>query len=142
MRYLASVMRFVVIAIIYIILYRIVKTMYLDLRAVKSKDENEDVDYAIELMDCPESIDIIKGSVYPVHSTISIGRNEDNSVIIDDPYISNHHASIYVRDEKLYIRDMNSTNGTFKNGKKVRNEEELADGDVLRMGRLVFKVMG
>ncbi len=142
MRYLASIMRFVVIIIIYLIIYRIIKTMYLDLRASKNKVEDEEVDYAIELMDCPESIDIIKGSVYPVHSIINIGRKEDNNVAIDDPFISNHHASLYVNDERLFIKDMNSTNGTFKNGKKVRNEEELADGDVLNIGRLVFKVIG
>lgn len=142
MKYLASIMRFVVIVIIYVIIYRIIKTMYLDLRASKNKVEDEETDYAIELMDCPESIDIIKGSVYPVHSIINIGRKEDNNVAIDDPFISNHHASLYVKDERLFIKDMNSTNGTFKNGKKVRNEEELADGDVLKIGRLVFKVIG
>ena len=142
MRYLASVMRFVVIVIMYIILYRIVKTMYLDLRYVKNKDDEEEVDYAIELMDCPESIDIIKGSVYPVHSEINIGRKEDNNVAIDDPFISNYHASLYIKDERLFIKDMNSTNATFKNGKKLRNEEELVNGDVLKIGRLVFKVIG
>lgn len=142
MSYLAKVMRFVVIVIMYIILYRILKTMYLDLRYVKDKEEEEEVDFAIELMDCPESIDIIRGSVYPVHSEISIGRKEDNIVAIDDPFISNYHASLFVKEERLFIKDMNSTNGTFKNGKMVRNEEELADGDVLKIGRLVFKVIG
>lgn len=116
--------------------------MYLDLRYVKDKEEEEEVDFAIELMDCPESIDIIRGSVYPVHSEISIGRKEDNIVAIDDPFISNYHASLFVKEERLFIKDMNSTNGTFKNGKMVRNEEELADGDVLKIGRLVFKVIG
>lgn len=141
MRSLASVLKYVVIIIIYVVLYRIIKTMYLDLRNVKNKEE-EKVDYAIELSDCPESIDIIKGSVYPVHSVINIGRKEDNNVVIDDPFISNHHASIYVVDDRLFIRDMNSTNGTFKNGVKVTEEEELADGDELKIGRLVFKVIG
>lgn len=141
MRYLASVMKFVVIAIIYIILYRIVKTMYLDLRAVRNKEE-ENVDYAIELTDCPDSIDIIRGSVYPVRSAINIGRGEDNQVAVNDPFISNHHASIYIKDDRLFIKDMNSTNGTYKNGIKVNNEEELSDGDVIKIGRLVFKVIG
>lgn len=141
MRYLASVMKFAVIAIIYIILYRIVKTMYLDLRAVRNKEE-ENVDYAIELTDCPDSIDIIRGSVYPVRSAINIGRGEDNQVAVNDPFISNHHASIYIKDDRLFIKDMNSTNGTYKNGIKVNNEEELSDGDVIKIGRLVFKVIG
>lgn len=141
MRSLASVLKFGVIIIIYVILYRIVKTMYLDLRAVKHK-EGEEVDYAIELADCPESIDIIKGSVYPVHSQINIGRKDDNNVAIDDPFISNHHASVYLKNDRLFIRDMNSTNGTYKNGIKVNEEEELVDGDVIKIGRLVFKVIG
>lgn len=142
MRYLGSIMKFVVIFIIYIILYRIMKTMYLDLRSVKNKEEVEGVDYAIELTDCPESIDIIRGSVYPIHSLINIGRGEDNQVAVNDPFISNHHASIYVKDDRLFIRDMNSTNGTYKNGIKVNNEAELYNGDILKIGRLVFKVIG
>lgn len=142
MRYLGSIMKFVVIFIIYIILYRIMKTMYLDFRSVKNKEEVEDVDFAIELTDCPESIDIIRGSVYPIHSLINIGRGEDNQVAVNDPFISNHHASIYVKDDRLFIRDMNSTNGTYKNGIKVNNEAELYNGDILKIGRLVFKVIG
>ncbi len=141
MRSIVSILKFGVIIIIYIILYRIVKTMYLDLRAVRSREE-EKSDYAIELVDCPESIDIIKGSVYPINSVINIGRKEDNNVAIDDPFISSHHASVYTRDNRLYIKDMNSTNGTYKNGIKVSDEEEIADGDEIKIGRLVFKVIG
>lgn len=141
MRSIASILKFGVIIIIYVILYRIVKTMYLDLRAVKSREDNKS-DYAIELTDCPESIDIIKGSVYPIHSVVNIGRKEDNNVAIDDPFISSHHASVYIRDNRLYIKDMNSTNGTYKNGIKVSDEEEIADGDEIKIGRLVFKVIG
>lgn len=142
MRYLASILRFPVIVIIFIIIYRIIKTMYLDLRVVKSKEEEEKVNYAIELTDCPESIDIIRGSVYPVRSVINIGRKEDNEVAVNDPFISNHHASIFIKDDRLFVKDMKSTNGTYKNGVKVCNEEELFDGDVLKIGRLVFKVIG
>lgn len=141
MRSIASILKFGVIVIIYVILYRIVKTMYLDLRAVKNRS-GEKVDYAIELTDCPESIDIIKGSVYPIHTVINIGRKEDNNVAIDDPFISNHHASVYIKDNRLFIKDMNSTNGTYKNGIKVSDEEEITDGDVIKIGRLVFKVIG
>lgn len=142
MRYLASVTKYGVIVVIYIVLYRIIKTMYLDLRAVKGRDEEEKTGYAIELVDCPDSIDIRKGSVYPISSAVNIGRKEDNEIAVNDPFISSHHASIYMENDRLFIRDIGSTNGTFKNGIRIKNEAELFNGDILKIGRLVFKVIG
>lgn len=141
MRYLASVMRFVVIGIIYIILYRIVKTMYLDMRSVRNREE-EVQDFALELLDCPDSIELNKGSVYPVRDVINIGRKDDNHLVLNDPFISSYHASLFVDNGRLILRDLNSTNGTLKNGKKIKGDIELSIGDELKLGRILFKVIG
>ena len=73
--------------------------------------------------------------------TIRIGSSRDCEIAISgDTYISSRHAEIDVSAGGPRLRDLQSTNGTFLNGKKVR-EADLADGDRVRVGttELIFK---
>jgi len=65
--------------------------------------------------------------------SLSIGRNHDNILSIDDPAVSNHHAQIVTVFDSSYIEDLGSTNGTFVNGKPIKTHT-LHNGDVLTMG--------
>tara|TARA_B110000003_G_C16238123_1_gene373960 strand:+ start:75 stop:437 length:363 start_codon:yes stop_codon:yes gene_type:complete len=80
------------------------------------------------------------GSRYALDSElISIGREKDADIFLDDVTVSRQHA-ILERSESIYtVSDTESLNGTYLNGKSVRSEE-LTDGDVLQIGRfkLVF----
>lgn len=71
---------------------------------------------------------------------ISIGRSADNDIAILDPYSSGHHSFIYPRDNHYFVRDNNSKNGTFLNGKKIQTEISLNKGDEILVGstRIVF----
>ena len=66
--------------------------------------------------------------------TLSIGRNQDNDVHIDDPTVSGHHAQIVTVFDSSYIEDLGSTNGTFVNGKKAKTHT-LHNGDLLTVGQ-------
>lgn len=138
----ALIMRYVIIAIIYVILFRIVRIMYLDLRGIKSKKDDGQTSFALEVVDSPENIGISKGNLYPVHGNTKIGRKEDNHIIINDPYVSSYHAQIYLDRERLYLKDLNSTNGTIRNGSKVSGSVELDYGDMVEIGRTAFKIVG
>lgn len=138
--YLGFVMKFVIIAIIYIILFRIIKIMYMDLKSIKTREELKN--FAFEVKDAPDSLDIGKGSVFPLHVITNIGRKDDNHIIINDPFISSKHATVFIKDGRLFIKDLNSTNGTFKNGNRINDVEELFDGDIIEIGRVIFKVIG
>lgn len=74
------------------------------------------------------------------NTTIKIGRDPAADVVIDDTHVSRIHAEIEVRGpEKIFLRDLNSTNGVFVNGVKI-NERELCDGDKILVGtRSYFK---
>lgn len=50
---------------------------------------------------------------------VTIGRANDNSICINLPGISAHHAKIYFDNGKIQIEDLQSTNGTFVNGRKI-----------------------
>jgi len=71
---------------------------------------------------------------------ISLGRAEDNEIVLPDPFSSSHHALIYFSEGKFFIRDNGSKNGTFLNGEKIRGEVELKKGDEILIGstRLIF----
>lgn len=71
---------------------------------------------------------------------ISIGRSADNDIAILDPYSSGHHSLIYPKDNHYVVRDNNSKNGTFLNGKKIQGETILNKGDEVLIGstRIVF----
>lgn len=69
---------------------------------------------------------------------ISIGRKSDCDVSIKDPAISGNHARIHELGDKYVIQDLNSTNGIFVNGKKVKQQVLKAD-DVITIGQHQMK---
>ncbi|MCI0485753.1 MAG: FHA domain-containing protein [Blastocatellia bacterium] len=66
---------------------------------------------------------------------LTLGRGEDADVCIDDAGLSRLHASIYREDEKVWILDEGSTNGSYVNGAPVLlRGTPLADGDKISIG--------
>lgn len=70
-----------------------------------------------------------------------IGRDEGCHLRPASPAISKKHCLLLVRDDKAFVRDMESTNGTFVNDEQIAGERELANGDRLRVGPLDFSVV-
>lgn len=79
------------------------------------------------------------GERFNLFGGISIGRSTDADVRIEDRYASGIHARIYSRGASYYVEDMNSTNGTFLNGRRLQGEAELRDLDELRIGGTEFR---
>lgn len=73
---------------------------------------------------------------------MSLGAAADCDVRLDEPHVSEHHASIRFRDREFVVTDLDSTNGTFVNGESV-SQHTLADGDKVRFGssEWVFKCL-
>ncbi|HVG19899.1 MAG TPA: FHA domain-containing protein [Blastocatellia bacterium] len=65
----------------------------------------------------------------------TIGRAQDNDLVIDDPGLSRRHALIESFDGIIQISDCGSQNGTFVNGGPVAGATVLKDGDVIMAGR-------
>lgn len=79
-------------------------------------------------------------TVKVVAGTLSIGRNPDNDIQIEDHTISGHHAKIVTFFNASYVEDLGSTNGTFVNGQRV-TKRTLNANDVIQVGhhRLVIE---
>ncbi|MDZ4870631.1 MAG: Vitamin B12 import ATP-binding protein BtuD [Chroococcidiopsis cubana SAG 39.79] len=75
-------------------------------------------------------------------NNLTIGRDEQNDIAIDHPTVSRYHARISRQDGTFAIADLNSSNGTFVNGKRVSGSQSLRPEDTIRIGptRFVFNV--
>ena len=69
-----------------------------------------------------------------------IGRSEDCQMRPRSDLISRHHCALIVEGDYVAIRDFGSKNGTFLNGERVTSEQELKQGDHLKVGPLEFEV--
>jgi pSer/pThr/pTyr-binding forkhead associated (FHA) protein len=72
---------------------------------------------------------------------VSIGRSDENDIFLNDTTISVQHARIYTYFNTSYIEDLNSTNGTFINGKQIQ-KHLIKPGDVVQIGTHQFKIEG
>ncbi len=71
---------------------------------------------------------------------VKIGRVPDNTVMIDNPAVSSHHARVFRDGDSFVLEDLQSTNGTFVNDNRV-TRHNLSNGDVIAVGKhkLVFE---
>ncbi len=68
---------------------------------------------------------------------VSVGRTLNNSFVIEHPSVSKHHAKLVAEENKYALYDLDSSNGTFVNGKRIK-ETKLVDGCEVRFGRAHF----
>lgn len=77
----------------------------------------------------------LAGSMFKLTSReMFVGRSEDTDICIDEEDVSRKHAKVETKaGGQVVITDMNSTNGTFVNGDRIRRHS-LRDGDKIRIG--------
>lgn len=77
------------------------------------------------------------GTRFPVMRAVcSIGRTEDNDIVIADESVSSSHATIMQKAGSWYVVDLRSANGTFIDGYRVAAERMLSTGAVLTIGQV------
>ena len=76
-----------------------------------------------------------KGKQWQLKSDrVFLGREQPADVIVDDPAASRRHAQVYKKSGRWYLKDLDSTNGTYLDGPLRGTERILWDGDVFRIG--------
>lgn len=71
---------------------------------------------------------------------LGCNKNTCDLVIDYDSSVSGRHCELYLRGERWFVRDLQSSNGTRVNDDKVYQEMELQSGDLLKVGCLEFQV--
>jgi predicted component of type VI protein secretion system len=69
-----------------------------------------------------------------------IGRHDDCLIRIKSSQVSRRHCELYEVADKLTLRDLGSSNGTFVNGKKVSGQQALKHGDEVTVGAVTLRV--
>jgi len=92
--------------------------------------------YFINLTDRKNQYILLENQV----SSWKIGRSRKSSITLGDRLVSRSHAKLFREGQKYYLVDLNSKNGTYLNGHKIRDLVRLRVGDFISIGetRLQF----
>jgi len=71
----------------------------------------------------------------------TLGRRPYNDIVIDNLAVSGEHATIQMAGGEVAIEDLNSTNGTYVNGKAIK-KQTLQNGDSIEIGKYKIKFVG
>lgn len=125
---LSQILKYVLIFLIYLFLYRVFKIIYMDIKGVRRERQLTSA-----------KLSFLTGErTFTLFEVTSIGRSDECDIVIESPYVSARHALIKKRGNKFYIEDLNSTNGTFVNGKRVRIAR-IKNGDIITLGDVDLK---
>ncbi|MEC7119932.1 MAG: FHA domain-containing protein [Pseudomonadota bacterium] len=96
---------------------------------------SSDVKWQIKAMTGP-----LAGKLINIDGVKRIGRDPALEIVISGGHVSRRHAELLLRDDHLWVRDLNSSNGTYVNAKKT-NEVALYLGDEVKIDAVVFRVV-
>ena len=110
------------------------KTIVTDSPVGKHLESFGDAKPASYLMFNKQKIDLV--------AKITIGRDTDNDLVVDNKLASRHHAMIQKIKDAYFIKDVGSTNGTYINGVRIPNEKyvKLNSGDKITIGNMSLVV--
>ncbi len=80
-----------------------------------------------------------RGRYYPIRHGTIVGRKEGD-LILDDPKVSGSHAKFTMEGDQFIVWDFGSSNGTYVNGKKIRQATLLEENDLVKIGDTIFVV--
>jgi hypothetical protein len=128
------VLRLALAALLYLFLAWVIRALWADLRLAsisRLKGPAPRVVFVDGASGGPDA-----GESFPLAATTTIGRADDNAVVIEDEFISAHHAVLRRERGDWWLADSGSTNGTWANDRKVERPVVVKAGDTLRFGRL------
>jgi pSer/pThr/pTyr-binding forkhead associated (FHA) protein len=83
----------------------------------------------------------LAGTTYTLTDELTMGRAPGCHITLDDTYVSQVHARVFMRDGKVMIEDLGSTNGTYHNRAKVGAPVIVNRGDRVQAGSVVMELV-
>lgn len=133
---MAIIFKYIFVIIIYYFIYNIIKMIYLDISTTNTMNYTSNT--YLKLINRKESLPFKIHEHYYIGDETTLGRTEDNDIVINDKFISKNHMRIIKEDGVYYIEDLNSANGTLLNGEPINEAIELKDKDLIDIGRIEF----
>ncbi|MDO4536156.1 MAG: FHA domain-containing protein [Clostridium perfringens] len=107
-----------------------------------TKRENSTTIRGLEVLTSMDEAKLKVGSIIPMNSTVTLGRKDNNTIVLNDRFVSSYHAKIYLKNNEYFLEDLQSTNGTYINENKIEGKVKLNINDIVRFGSTAFKIIG
>ena len=131
------VIRLLFLALLYLFLYRIIRTLLRDLRAA-AREPGTSLGRLVVVGVARRRAGA--GRSFDLDAITTLGRDVNNAIVIDDPFASSEHAVLTYRGRGWYVEDLGSTNGTFVNGRAVAAVAPLGFGDEIAIGQVRLRL--
>lgn len=129
--------RLLFLLLLYVVLYRIVRTLLRDLRAAAR--EPGSVLGRVVVIASPSGEPAV-GRSFDLDAITTLGRDVNNAIVLDDPFASSEHAVLTYRGRSWYVEDAGSTNGTLRNGRPINGPAALGFGDEIGVGQITLRL--
>ncbi len=129
--------RLAFLALIYLFLFAVVRALWRDLRTA-AVVASRPLGRLIVVGAGDEGPDV--GTVYVLDAVNTLGRDVNNTIVIDDAFASSDHAALTYRGRAWYVEDRGSTNGTWLNGQRVEDITPLGYGDEIQVGQVRLRL--
>ena len=83
----------------------------------------------------------LAGFSFGIDRSVVMGRSLESDIAVVSPQVSRQHARLDLQDGGLFIEDLNSSNGTVINGRRLRSRTQLQHADEVRFHDIVFRVV-
>lgn len=125
------------LALLYLFLFAVVRILVRDLRAA-ARESTTELGRLVVLASPAHEPEV--GQVFRLDAVTTLGRDVNNTVVIEDPFASTNHAVLTFRGRSWYVEDLDSTNGTFVNGARVDGVAPVSFGDELQVGEVRLRL--
>ena len=128
------------VALLYLVLMRFAGSLLRDLRSAEDAQISTRSGIGrLSVLESPAD-EPPAGSTIALGPINSIGRNVNNTIFVEDDFVSANHAMLTFRGRSWFVEDQGSTNGTYINGHRIDRPVALSFGDELTIGRVRMRL--
>lgn len=137
-------LRILFIFLLYFFVYQVVRVITRELRVAATRQVGpapvDDVRGALLVTD-PGETALRRGDVFDLEPVTVIGRHPRATIVIDSSFMSSQHAQFSWQQDRWWVTDMKSTNGTFVNSTRIRVATGIRPGDTIELGGVTFQLV-
>ncbi|MBA3587374.1 MAG: FHA domain-containing protein [Chloroflexi bacterium] len=128
------------VALLYLVLMRFARSLLRDLRSAEEAQMSSRSGIGrLSVLESPAD-EPPNGTTIALGPINSIGRNVNNTIFVEDDFVSANHAMLTFRGRSWFVEDQGSTNGTHVNGHRIDRPVALSFGDELSIGRVRMRL--
>ena len=140
LRILLLILQLSFLALLYLILFGFARSLLRDLRSAEQAQAASQTGIGrLSVLESPEDEPPV-GRAISLGPINSLGRNVNNTIYVEDDFVSANHAMLTFRGRSWFIEDQGSTNGTYVNGHRIDRPVALSYGDELTVGRVRMRL--